>query len=162
MQNSSNKPQSLGPKALIVIVAFAINWQITPNHEKLTMHNLSTIPKSALTTLIFLQFFDAVIHLATDQLEPLRITANGAIILWSTAVWIGSLKDQHRPTALAALGTYLILNAIFLTQHGLTNPEQGNSPRTLLFLLLTGTSMLVGWIIWQMGYRQKPKGEQHV
>ena len=86
--------------------------------------------------IVLVQLFDAVIHIATDQLEPIRITANVIIIVWIIAALTGWIKGRFRSSFLAAIGVYLLINLIFLTQNGLTNPEQGGTLRTTLFLLV--------------------------
>ena len=114
------------------------------------MNNLSTTSKLLMVGIVLVQIFDAIIHIATDQLEPIRITSNIVILLWSAAVWFGWLKGQFRTASLAALGIYLLLNGIFLAQNGLTNQEQGDAPRTMLFLLVMATTVLSGWVIVQI------------
>ncbi len=92
--------------------------------------------------IILVQLFDAVIHIATDQLEPIRITANVIIIVWIIAALTGWIKERFRNASLAAIGVYVLLNLVFLAQNGLTNPEQGNAPRTVFFLLVILTVAL--------------------
>ena len=92
--------------------------------------------------IVLVQLFDAVIHIATDQLEPIRITANIVIIVWIVAALTGWIKERLRGFSLAAIGVYLLLNLIFLAQNGLTNPEQGGALRTTLFLLVILTVAL--------------------
>jgi hypothetical protein len=48
----------------------------------------------------------------------------------------GWLKDRFRSVSLATMGSYLVLNVVFLAQNGLTNPEQGYAPRTTLFVVV--------------------------
>jgi hypothetical protein len=86
--------------------------------------------------------FDAVIHIATDQLEPTRITANIVIIVWIIAALTGWIKKRFRSSFLADIRVYLLLNLIFLAQNGLTNPEQGGVLRTTPFLLVLLTVAL--------------------
>ncbi len=100
------------------------------------MINLSKSSKWFGFALILVQLFDAVIHIATDQLEPIRITANVIIIVWIIAALTGWIQDRFRSSSLAAIGVYLLLNLVFLAQNGLTNPEQGGALRTTLFLLV--------------------------
>ena len=87
-------------------------------------------------TIILIQLFDIIIHVSTDQIEPIRIASNIVIIVWIIAALIGWLKERFRTISIAAIGTYFVLNAIFLAQNGLTNPEQGGALRTTLFLLV--------------------------
>ena len=100
------------------------------------MINLSNSSKWFGFAIILVQLFDAAIHIATDQFEPIRITANVIIIVWIIATLTGWIKERFRSYSLAAIGVYLLLNLIFLAQNGLTNPEQGGALRTTLFLLV--------------------------
>ena len=93
-------------------------------------------------TIILIQLFDMFIHVSTDQVEPIRITSNIIIIVWIITALIGLLKEQLRAISIATIGTYFFLNAIFLAQNGLTNPEQGGALRTMLFLLVLLTVTL--------------------
>ena len=86
--------------------------------------------------IILIQLIDIVIHVSTDQAEPIRIASNIVIIVWTIAALAGWLKARFRNISIAAIGTYLVLNIIFLAQNGLTNPEQGGALRTTLFLLV--------------------------
>lgn len=97
-------------------------------------------------SIILIQIFDAVIHIATDQLEPIRITSNLIIMAWLVAMLAGWLGGRLRQLSFGTIGIYLLLNLIFLAQHGLTNPEQGGALRTMLFLLVGGTVALSTWL----------------
>lgn len=88
------------------------------------------------------QLFDVVIHAATDQLEPLRVIANLAILLWLGALAIGKFQAQTLSMSLGAIGLYLALNLIFLAREGLTNPAQGDAVRVMLLLLVATTTAL--------------------
>ena len=92
--------------------------------------------------IVLIQLFDIIIHVSTDQAEPIRIASNIVIIGWIIAALIGWLKERIRTISIAVIGTYFVLNAIFLAQNGLTNPEQGGALRTMLFLLVLLTVTL--------------------
>ena len=92
--------------------------------------------------IILIQLFDIIIHVSTDQVEPIRITSNIVIIVWTIVALAGWLKARFRYVSIAAIGTYFVLNIIFLAQNGLTNPEQGGALRTTLFLLVLLTIAL--------------------
>lgn len=98
---------------------------------------------------ILIQLFDIVIHVRADQAEPLRITANIVICAWIIAMMMAWLQMRLRPSSLAAIGIYLLLNLIFLVQNGLTNPEQGDAPRIALFVLVIVTIVLSGLVVNQ-------------
>jgi nitrate/nitrite transporter NarK len=100
-----------------------------PTHSTTTLQRLGGI-------IVLVQLFDIIIHVATDQAEPIRIASNIVIVAWIIARLAGWLRDRFRPISLTAIGTYLLLNLIFLSQAGLTNPEQGSELRTMLFLLM--------------------------
>lgn len=92
---------------------------------------------------ILIQLIDIIIHVATAQIEPIRITSNVVVMGWVLAYLAGWLRG--RTILFGAIGIYLLFNLIFLAQNGLTNPEQGGSLRVVLFLLVgltTGLSFL--------------------
>ncbi|MBX3010940.1 MAG: hypothetical protein KF832_05510 [Caldilineaceae bacterium] len=92
--------------------------------------------------LAFIQLFDLIIHVVSDQIEPLRITANVIILLWVALAARGGTKHQHPIIAGGAISLYLLLNLIFLTRAGLTNPAQGGQIRIMLLLLVGVTVAL--------------------
>ncbi len=98
--------------------------------------------------LVLVQMFDAVIHAATNQLEPIRAAANIIILLWLVAINWGRFKANFLPISFSSIGAYLVLNLIFLAREGLTNPAQGNEPRLMLFLLLALTVTLSSWLTY--------------
>lgn len=100
--------------------------------------------------IILIQLVDIIIHVATDQAEPIRITSNIIIMSWNVALGMNWLGKQARPISFATIGTYLILNLIFLSQNGLTNPEQGGTVRMALFLLVFLTVVLSALLTLRM------------
>lgn len=95
-----------------------------------------------------IQLFDIAIHAATDQLEPLRVASNVVILLWLILAASGKISASMRQTDIASVGGYLLLNAIFLAQAGLTNPAQGGAVRWMLFLLVVLTLTLAIWLLF--------------
>ena len=83
-----------------------------------------------------IQLFDILIHAATNQLEPLRVSSNIVILLWLAVVASGRVNARFLRTAIGAIGLYFILNVSFLAREGLTNSQQGGEPRIMLFLLI--------------------------
>ncbi|MFZ4814436.1 MAG: hypothetical protein ACOYL5_07875, partial [Phototrophicaceae bacterium] len=83
-----------------------------------------------------IQAFDILIHAATDQLEPIRVTSNILILLWLVLLASGRFNTRGVITALGAIGVYLTLNVVFLAVNGVTNPEQGGELRVMLFVLV--------------------------
>ena len=101
--------------------------------------------KTSLKTLgigiALIQFFDVMLHAATDQLEFLRVTSNLVILSW--LVFLCFNKRMIKPSAsFGSISLYLFLNLLFLAQAGLTNPAQGDAPRTMLFILVILTILL--------------------
>lgn len=88
------------------------------------------------------QVIDIIIHAASDQLEPLRVTSNVVILLWLAAMATGRIKANFRPVAIGVVGLYLVLNIIFLALEGVTNPAQGGALRLPLFVLVLLTLVL--------------------
>lgn len=99
----------------------------------------------------FVQLFDIVIHAATNQIEPLRVTANVLIFLWLAVVMSGRLNTQFLQTAVGSIGGYLILNTLFLALEGVTNAEQGGELRWMLFLLIFLTVALSTLLTYTRG-----------
>ncbi len=93
-----------------------------------------------------LQAVDFVLHAATNQLEPIRVTANLIVLLWLALIAAGRLTALRRPAAVTAIGAYVILNGLFLAQAGLTNPAQGGALRVTLLVLVVLTTGLALWL----------------
>ena len=88
------------------------------------MINLSNSSKWFGFAIILVQLFDDAIHIATEQFEPIRITANVIIIVWIIATLTGWIKERFRSSSLAAIGVYLLLNLIFF------GPKRTHQPGT--------------------------------
>lgn len=98
----------------------------------------------------FVQLFDIVIHAATAQLEPVRVGSNLVILLWLVLAASGRISAYLRQVGVTCLGVYLLLNALFLAQAGVTNPAQGDEVRWMLFVLIFLTLVLAAWLkyVW--------------
>ena len=83
-----------------------------------------------------IQLFDIIIHAATNQIEPLRVSSNIIILLWLAVVASDRFNAKFMQVAVGSIGSYLVLNLIFLILEGVTNPNQGGELRVMLFLLL--------------------------
>lgn len=105
-------------------------------------------------SLALVQVFDLLLHLATGQVEPLRITANVVILLWLAGLAAGRYRANAWPLAAVAPTAYLGLNLLFLALEGFTNPAQGGAPRTMLFVLVFVTVALSGVLIYGRGKSQ--------
>lgn len=90
--------------------------------------------------LAIVQLFDILIHAATDQIEPLRVTSNVVILLWVGLAAAGRVRGKALPGA--AIGAYILLNSAFLATEGFTNPQQGGAVRWMLFVLVIATLSL--------------------
>ncbi len=95
--------------------------------------------------LFLVQIFDIVIHAATDQLEPLRVTSNLIIIAWLATIAFRRSKGKNVTAALISIGGYLGLNIIFLALEGLTNPNTGELRITLFILVFLTAALSTGF-----------------
>jgi hypothetical protein len=86
-----------------------------------------------------LQVFDVVVHAATDQIEPLRVAANVVIAGWAVVAAVRRAR-AGRLAVPAALGAYLLLNAVFVALECVANPDQGGAVRWMLFALIAATT----------------------
>ena len=84
------------------------------------------------------QILDIILHVATDQAEPIRIAANIIILGWLALSVSGKFAEWSRQLSLAAVAAYCGLNLSFLSQAGLVNSESGEF-RTPLFILVVLT-----------------------
>lgn len=84
--------------------------------------------KFSLVALVVLQIADVVIHVATGQIEPLRIASNVVILAGSLGAGLGFRNPKV--SLLIASVAYLALNIAFLARHGVVNPatESFRSP----------------------------------
>ena len=95
------------------------------------------------SVIAIVQVFDIFIHVATNQVEPIRITSNIIILLWLTTVFIFSTFNANfLKMAIGSIVAYLVLNIIFLMLEGVTNAEQGGELRVMLFVLVLLTVTL--------------------
>lgn len=81
---------------------------------------------------IFLQVLDFVIHVATNQIEPLRLLASG--VLAAAVISTRFLAQRNFSLLGPAIGIYLALNLIFVFQNGPNNVS--GEPRVPLILLV--------------------------
>lgn len=88
------------------------------------------------------QLIDIVIHVATDQAEPIRIFSNVVLLAWAALLFVNPMNANIRLWGMAALFVYFSSNMFFLSQAGLTNPEQGGGLRIMLLILVALSSML--------------------
>ena len=106
--------------------------------------NLRIYILGAVITLV--QLFDIVVHVADDMIEPMRITSSVFILVWLGIVLSGRLNHIPWRVASGFVGLYLLLNALFVATEGLTNPDNGDQFRTVLFVLVGVTVALSAWL----------------
>ena len=96
-----------------------------------------------LALLIVFQIIDIAVHVATGQIEPLRITSNAVITL---GVFSAIFVPTRASLIILSSGlAYLALNVVFLLHEGLINPNNG-SLRIPLFVFVIGSLLLAAWL----------------
>ena len=95
---------------------------------------------------LLIQLFDIAIHVAADQVEPIRIAANIIIGAWIGLVFWGNMGTKFAVISQTAMSVYILLNIVFLNIAGTTNPAQNGAPRIMLFALVTITTVLTTWL----------------
>ena len=95
-----------------------------------------------LVGLIVLQLLDVVVHVATKQVELVRIVGSVLVILWATALAAMTCAGKTLPWK-ASVGVwvlvmliYLVLNVVFLAEFG---PMNEGRPRIALFAFVLVT-----------------------
>lgn len=106
-----------------------------------------------LALLIGLQIMDVAVHVAAQQIEPIRITSNAIIALGAIIAVLGA-ASVSRLVLLLSAAAYFVLNAVFLIQNGVVNPATA-SPRIPLFVFVFGSLLLVYWL--GFGLRNKTR-----
>ena len=101
--------------------------------------------KIASTGIVFIQLLDLILHAATHQLEPLRVSANLLILLWQAFSATGRIQEKSGLVEAAAIAGYLGLNLLFLAQNGLHTP--GGELRLTLLGLVAATLLLSGLLV---------------
>ena len=102
--------------------------------------------------LILFQILDIVVHIATNQVEVVRIISSVAIILWAVAILGTTLASVQIPSkALMALCVvilliYLVLNIVFLVQEGAMNEGRPRIPLFLFVLITLGLGACGGGV----------------
>ncbi|MEO1564199.1 MAG: hypothetical protein AAFR98_12245 [Pseudomonadota bacterium] len=86
-----------------------------------------------LGAVIAVQVFDIGLHVAVNEVEPLRVLSNLVLIAGAS---FGALAQQNwRPVIWTAALAYVILNLAFVAIYGLVNPETGIN-RAPLFVFM--------------------------
>ncbi|MEW9918647.1 hypothetical protein AB2B41_03475 [Marimonas sp. MJW-29] len=97
--------------------------------------------------LLGLQGLDVLVHVATGQFEPLRVASNSVIAIG--AILFTSATRGRTTVALGAGLAYIALNALFLVQHGIVNPDTG-AVRLPLFGFVLGSLVLLVWLVQRL------------
>lgn len=101
-----------------------------------------------LLCLLAWQGLDVAAHVATGQVEPLRIIASVVLL---AGVVAATRVTQRRSVLIGAVAGYLVLNLLFLASHGLFNPVT-NAPRLPLFGFVGISFVLVYWVALRGGF----------
>ena len=88
---------------------------------------------------LFIQAVDVFIHVASGQIETLRISASVMLVIGAWMI-LASPRGA-RGVGIANGFAFVLLNGVFLSVSGLSNPETG-SLRMPLFVLVT-TSLVM-------------------
>ena len=86
------------------------------------------------------QAFDIIIHIALNQIEPIRLVAIGVLFISLISTRLLASTRAIQVLALSG-GIYLILNGIFVLENGLTNGISGE-PRVMLIVIVLATAVL--------------------
>ena len=97
-----------------------------------------------LVLLIVLQILDVVVHVATQQIEPIRITSNAVLSAGALAAVLLAVSASRFAIPLAVTA-YLVLNLLFLAQHGTVNPTT-EALRLPMFVFVLGSLGLSHWL----------------
>lgn len=97
----------------------------------------------ALGLLIGLQVLDVLVHVATGQIEVIRIISNTVLSAGAVAAVLAPKRSS--PLLLLAAIIYTALNVAFLAQHGLVNPAT-EALRVPLFVFVTVSVLLAAWL----------------
>lgn len=91
---------------------------------------------------LFIQAVDVFIHVASGQVETLRISASIMLVIgaWMILASPGGAKGVGIANGFA----FLVLNGVFLSVSGVSNPETG-SLRIPLFVLVSLSLMAFGY-----------------
>jgi hypothetical protein len=100
------------------------------------------IESTSLALFIFIaliQVFNVSIHIAMNQIEPIRILASAVVLIGLIATRLTAQKRSVWILGLSGV-IYLSLNAIFIVEDGVLNPVSGE-PRVLLMAIALATTL---------------------
>ena len=119
------------------------------------MKGLRGLEPTIAFSLAAIQIVDIVVHAATGQLEPLRVTSNVIILLWLAMLMTGRLGISAETVGAIAVAAYILLNVLFVAFEGVVNSAQGGAPRIVLVVLLLLTAGLSGRLIYPSARRPR-------
>ena len=91
-----------------------------------------------LVALAGVQLIDVVFHIATGQVEVLRLIASAVIVMAAVIARAVPVGSAGITVIVVGAAIYLVLNVVFLVDAGLVNPVTG-APRIPLFVFIALT-----------------------
>lgn len=105
-----------------------------------------------LGAVIAVQLVDIGIHIAADEVEPMRVLSNAVLII---GVSLGVFASQNgRMVILGSALIYVVLTLVFVALFGLVNPVSGVS-RVPLFAFVA-LSLWLTYRVAQVGLKASP------
>ncbi|MDA9228839.1 hypothetical protein N9P10_02030 [Rhodobacteraceae bacterium] len=100
----------------------------------------SVIKSRIIWLLALIQIIDIAAHVATNQIEILRIISNLIIISWATIF----LNQSKKQTDFLIIASFILLNLFFIFLNGLTND---GSPRIFFVGSVLTTLVLSAYLV---------------
>jgi|TARA_B110000444_G_C18456568_1_gene418222 hypothetical protein len=100
----------------------------------------SVIKSRMIWLLALIQIIDIAAHVATNQIEILRIISNLIIISWATIF----LNQSKKQTDFLIIASFILLNLFFIFLNGLTND---GSPRIFFVGSVLTTLVLSAYLV---------------
>lgn len=108
--------------------------------KRVRLDNKKIINSKLKLSLLGIQLFDILIHIAVDRLEPLRIVSNVVILVWVILLLMSNVK-VNRTVSYVAISSYGLLNSFFMISDRVltyfTGQELG-----VIFALIISTLMV--------------------
>ncbi len=118
-------------------------WHIAFIHFQVCYHLIKIMIKKIYTFITFWQCLDIFIHVFSNHVEWLRISANLIIIFWM--LW-SVLKSPNHFIALTSFGFNLLLNFIWLAM-------QNFELRLIFSILMTITLITTSYLLYYTFFR---------
>ena len=91
-------------------------------------------PSTLFLALLAVQLIDVLVHIATGQPELIRMLASALLVLGAIAATRS--RRYYMVILIAAGAAYLLLNFLFVSENGVTNPANGNLRIPLLVFVV--------------------------